>query len=167
VTYSCIEQLGFAGTNGNIGSNPQFLDAANWDFHLSSGSPCIDAGNGNVAPKLDIDGNLRYDDPAVTNTGTGDPAYSDIGVYECTLISSAEYAQSDLLRIYPNPSTGIFTIAGADIQQIEVYSLNGILIYSSRDNSTREINLGQQPKGLYLIKIKTNRGLVVKRVVIY
>jgi hypothetical protein len=47
VTYSDV-QGGHAGT-GNIDANPLFADAAYGDYHLSPGSPCIDAGNNAAA----------------------------------------------------------------------------------------------------------------------
>jgi parallel beta-helix repeat protein len=46
---------------GNIDSDPNFVDAANDDYHLSSGSPCIDVGdpNGVYTGQTDIDGQTR------------------------------------------------------------------------------------------------------------
>jgi hypothetical protein len=41
--YSCIEDW-TEGGDGNISSDPLFMDAGNGDFHLQTGSPCIDAG---------------------------------------------------------------------------------------------------------------------------
>ncbi|MHC4946388.1 MAG: hypothetical protein ACYTG7_25525, partial [Planctomycetota bacterium] len=41
--YCCIEGGWFEGT-GNIDEDPQFLDPGQRDFHLTYGSPCIDAG---------------------------------------------------------------------------------------------------------------------------
>ena len=51
-TYSTV-QGGYTGT-GNLSADPRFADAANGDFSLQSGSPCIDAGDP-VSP-LDADG---------------------------------------------------------------------------------------------------------------
>jgi hypothetical protein len=49
------------------------------DFHMTSGSPCIDAGTSDGAPEFDLDGNNRYDDP---NTGGGTDTDYDIGACE-------------------------------------------------------------------------------------
>jgi len=54
VDFSDVED-GFTGV-GNINADPLFLDAANYDFHLLAGSPCIDAGDPGFA--FDCDGTL-------------------------------------------------------------------------------------------------------------
>jgi len=80
VTYSNVEG-GYTGT-GNINSNPSFVGSGDDYYDIQSGSPCIDAGNGNVAPSTDILGRSRVDDTGVSDTGTGTPTYTDIGAYE-------------------------------------------------------------------------------------
>jgi hypothetical protein len=66
-TFSCIQD-GDAGV-GNISGNPAFVDAASSDFHLTSGSPCINTGTSTGAPATDLDGVARDATP-------------DMGAYE-------------------------------------------------------------------------------------
>ena len=77
----CDIQGGYTGT-GNIDSNPSFVDAANNDFHLNAGSPCIDAATSNNAFNFDIELTARWDDPNTPNTGDGTDPYYDIGAFE-------------------------------------------------------------------------------------
>jgi hypothetical protein len=44
---------------GNIEADPKFINEARRDFHLDSGSPCIDSGTDAGAPEYDIDGDPR------------------------------------------------------------------------------------------------------------
>ena len=72
------------GSNGNIWGNPLFTDPDNGDFRIAANSPCVDAGDGSVAPATDYWGQPRMDVKRVKDTGTpnGDGVCPDIGIYE-------------------------------------------------------------------------------------
>lgn len=86
VEYSLIEG-GWPGV-GNIDAAPLFVDAPNGDFRLTSGSPCIDAGNNLAVPPglfTDLDGKRRFiDDPLTLDTGHPGGLWPivDMGAYE-------------------------------------------------------------------------------------
>lgn len=69
VSHCITSDAGFAGVNGNINADPDFVNPNNGDFHLASGSPAIDAGTTVGAPTIDLEGNPRNGD-------------CDIGAYE-------------------------------------------------------------------------------------
>jgi hypothetical protein len=82
VTYSDIGQDGYAGSNGNINSDPLFVDflqadidapIAGGDFHIMPDSPAKNVANNSDAPADDVDGQTR---PRIA----GDPA--DMGADE-------------------------------------------------------------------------------------
>jgi hypothetical protein len=65
VSYSIINQSGFAGVNHNIGSDPMFVNPSQGDFHLQPGSPAIGAGTGAGAPFGDLECKVRAAPPAI------------------------------------------------------------------------------------------------------
>ncbi len=75
LNYSCSPGLTGAG---NITNDPQFVDAANSNFHLKATSPCIDAGNNAYATNgvTDFDGNPRIVNGTV-----------DMGAYEYQFVT--------------------------------------------------------------------------------
>ena len=82
VTYSDVDQDGYAGNSGNIRQDPLFVDPTNGNFRLQPTSPCIDAATSDGAPSEDMEDFPRYDDPLVSNTGGGTDPYYDMGAYE-------------------------------------------------------------------------------------
>jgi len=76
---------------GDISADPLFVDLSGSDYHLSEGSPCIDAALSDDAPETDFDGRVRYDDPDTEpDIGTGECTYYDIGAYEYYLICECD-----------------------------------------------------------------------------
>lgn len=72
------------------GQDPNFVDAANGNFALSANSPAIDAADATVAgfEATDRMGTTAVDDPNVTDTGVGTPAFADRGALERTPLSA-------------------------------------------------------------------------------
>jgi hypothetical protein len=72
-----------------------------------------------------------------------------------------------IINFYPNPSTGIFTIKGNNIQSIEITNINGQTIKQLTINNERYmLDLSEQPKGIYFIKIKNDDFISVKKIVV-
>ena len=77
-SYGDVGDGHFAGSNGNIAVDPHFVDAANGDFRLRFGSPCIDVGDpATPTGVLDLAGNVR---PIDGDLDTQERA--DIGAFE-------------------------------------------------------------------------------------
>ncbi len=131
---------------GNIDENPLFEN----NYHLSSGSPCIDAGTPDTTglhlPPWDLDGNVRIWD------GNGDSlAIVDMGCYE---FGAPFYGVDDppdnqmgfqLYPNYPNPfsnSTNIsFNIPGTSKTfQIKIYNIKGQIVKTIDSNNTGQIS---------------------------
>ena len=77
VNYSTVEG-GYAGT-GNSSADPLFRDRPNYDYHLLSASPAIDAGT-NSAPSIS-----SYDlagVPRILDGNSDSSAIADMGAYE-------------------------------------------------------------------------------------
>lgn len=70
---------------------------------------------------------------------------------------------SDELKIYPNPSFGVFNVEVTNIiiDKIEVYNLLGTLVYESNNISTiNKFDISQLAAGVYAIKLFNNGQLL-------
>lgn len=85
-------------------------------------------------------------------------------------LSIDDVSLTDNFNVYPNPSKGIFNISwntDEDIE-IEVYNYLGKRIVKSKqtNDNVYQIDLSNQSKGIYLIKINTSGKQVIKKVVL-
>jgi hypothetical protein len=91
------------------------------------------------------------------------PSFSSISVNwvpVITAVNDPELAKQ--YNVFPNPTSGIIKVSGDHITGIQVLNHAGAFI--GQANST-SIDLGDQPDGIYYLRIKTENGVVTKKVV--
>ena len=69
------------------------------------------------------------------------------------------------IRVYPNPSNGIFEIKGSNITFVKVIDIKGQTV-NVEINSFNRIDLTSQEKGVYFLKIYNNESVVMRKIVI-
>jgi hypothetical protein len=89
-------------------------------------------------------------------------------------VSVAE-KETTKLSVYPNPSTGIFNVQipaiTSGIATIQVFDASGRKVYSTEvsaisGNQNQQINLSNQPKGNYVVKMNLDGKLFTEKVVV-
>ncbi len=77
----------------------------------------------------------------------------------------------DLISIFPNPNSGIFSLEVDDlkIESVEIFDLQGRLFFQKiiTDNPpVISINLKYATSGIYLVKVKTPEGVLTKKIIL-
>lgn len=100
----------------------------------------------------------------VGNGSTATSITSPELVSNCTL--SVEEAILESISIYPNPTKSIISIVSKDaIQFIQVFDYQGRMVSSKSENSPVVVqDFGALQNGIYLVRIQTNIGTVIKKV---
>ena len=74
---------------------------------------------------------------------------------------------NNLIKVYPNLTTGIITVKGKNIQSVEVINISGQTVYIIKNKSEKiTVNLSNLRKGVYFVKVTTNKGTVVEKIVL-
>lgn len=70
-------------------------------------------------------------------------------------------------NIYPNPTSGVFTISGENVKTILISDITGKIVLEKAVNTNQiDIDLSGYPKAVYLIKVATEEGIGVKKLVL-
>jgi hypothetical protein len=78
------------------------------------------------------------------------------------------------MNVYPNPNSGIFTFAAADVNAkemtIEIVTIEGQVIKSDKFNNvqgnfTEEINMNEFANGVYFMRVTTDGSVFTQRIV--
>ena len=71
----------------------------------------------------------------------------------------------DRFELYPNPIDDyLYITTEENINKIEIYNIMGVMILE-KDSTSNKIDLSDLNNGIYFIKIKTDKGTIVKRIV--
>ena len=88
--------------------------------------------------------------------------------------STHDLSTADLVNVYPNPGSGLFTLdwnaGGTSDLEIEILSMNGSLIYSNSYRNisilSEQIDLRNEAPGIYLLRIRSSEGTAVRKLII-
>lgn len=115
-------------------------------------------------------------DSAYTAPANGDYAVivtSALGCTDtsvCTTVSEVGFDQNDLslVRIYPNPTNGNFTIQAANATAINyvIYDIYGRVLMSNVLVELETIDLGNVEKGIYFIQLDLNDQRLTKKIIL-
>ncbi|MDR2979837.1 MAG: fibronectin type III domain-containing protein, partial [Bacteroidales bacterium] len=93
---------------------------------------------------------------------------------EFTETSISDYEKSNLITIYPNPTTGelkMEKLGNFEIENVAVFDVYGKNIHSftgqliTPNSSTFTIDISHLPAGVYFFKITTDEGVMMKKIV--
>ena len=92
------------------------------------------------------------------------PSFKSVTINWTTGVTGTrtELPRNNTVVIYPNPGSGVFTILGEDIGEVEVSSLSGNVVSYSRGPV---IDLTEKPKGIYFAKIKAGKEVFVRKII--
>lgn len=111
-------------------------------------------------PRIDEFGDTVFQSDGVTPQWVGN--WESLGSHACNCAPDASINENALanVTIYPNPSTGIFYVKGAEaISTVEVYNGLGQKVTTIDSNSKAIVTIDLKSKsGLYIVKLIDNKG---------
>lgn len=94
----------------------------------------------------------------------------DTGIANTTFenLSVNVFPIDNLVTVYPNPAQNEVTIKGDSLlQSIELYDVQGRLLWTKiRNENSISIDISAQSSGIYFLKIKTEKGFKIEKLII-
>lgn len=176
---ACRDTFRFHEGEGDFGrgythkASAMVFENGEWNY---LGEPCFSANE------------VMYPNITVADNGTAFIGYADISStpyrFFATVMKLGDMSplevqpvkkNESLFNVYPNPVKNSFTIIyqskETDIINLKVKSLSGAVIYYTTEQSFfgtfgKEIDIGQNPPGLYFVELTTGKERLVRKVVI-
>ncbi len=140
---------GFTGVDGSVPASVNDGDVATYSFSYTVPS-------GQKPEDMHLIG-------MIIDQNTGEIVNADM--IESPVTTGVTKVENTSINIYPNPSTGLVNIKGADNSRIEVLNSVGQLVLTVSNASNMEtVNLSNFDNGTYIIRITTNEQVSVKKI---
>ncbi|WP_367172507.1 endonuclease [Winogradskyella sp.] len=155
IRYNGLEVVnGFPSTTGQLGDLATLLD-----WHRNDPPDDFEMNRNNVVYNWQFNRNPFIDQPDLVEYIWG----NNVGdVWDETL--GIEHLDLDKISVYPNPTNGRLNITGSEINDVEIYSIEGKLLRQYK-NVERYIDI-DLVSGLYLVRLKNSNGAVVRKIII-
>lgn len=129
------------------------------------------ADHGNILYKIKTKKSLKQGD-RVTNTANiyfdyNFPIVTNDANTQFGVLGLEEYTIDKSIKIYPNPAKDKITInADTILQSIQLYDIQGRLLQTVIENNTTTIiDLTRRASGVYLLKVTTDKGVKVEKII--
>jgi hypothetical protein len=129
-------------------------------------SLCTHAGGDVYVTGAFTSPSLAFGSTTLTNAGSYDIFVTKLG-YVTSMAGSSGHSISIL--IYPNPSSGLFTIQSQErIHSIEIFNVPGERIYHAEAglSSVVKVDISGQPAGIYILQLKTEKGTAMEKLMV-
>jgi len=151
----------------NIVNNPVLTDIMVFDREVSIGGNLTIEKNGQLS-ECDVQAVCDYlalnGTANIQNNGTRCNTLEEVTA-ACTVSTNGTIEGNDII-VFPNPSDGVFNLAGVDyVDEIQVYDSAGRMVYST-DNQISTINISSLPQGIYWLKIRIDQSNTYEKVFI-
>jgi Leucine-rich repeat (LRR) protein len=136
----------------------------------ASGNPPV-GGHGDVLFKIKTKGDLSENDTVLQRAGIyfdyNFPVITNDAETTFAELSNPIFEFDNTVKIYPNPTSSIINIASDfDIESIELYDVQGrILERHFETASFTKLDISGKSKGIYFLKIKTEKGSKIEKLV--
>jgi len=142
----------------------------NINLVAASGNPPV-GGHGDVLFKIKSLSNLESGDVAIKSAKIyfdyNAPIDTNMAETTYSNLNSAVFQLDNSVSIAPNPTNGIVNITSKfNIKSMELFDVQGrILETSLEQSSTSKIDLSSKQNGIYFLKVNTENGSKVEKIV--
>jgi len=163
--------------SGNLAGHVTGYQVRSKKHSVSSWGAWVSAGNGNSFTVSGLISNTSYDFQLRGNC-TGGAKTGNSATLTCSTtlkLAGEEGSDAPSVAVYPNPTSGEFKVelngfASGSTLDLKVTNVLGQVVYNengiSSDNSTLEVNLNDQPEGLYSLEVSDGTNRYVQNVIL-
>ena len=137
----------------------------------AAGNPPV-GGHGDVLFKIKTKNNLVTNDTVLQKAGIyfdyNFPVVTNDAETTFATLNNPSFEQDNTIKIYPNPTKGTINItSNFNIQTIELYDIQGRVLETHLEESATAttIDISNKSKGIYFLKIKSDNGIKVEKIV--
>jgi len=106
-------------------------------------------------------------DPSLDNSGKFNVNSMSVITKATLLATGIGQPTGSHIRIYPNPTQGVFTIEGIDDNtNVRIFNAFGEEIFVNRLSAPGKIDLTGHTKGVYFVRIESAKGTIVQKLVL-
>lgn len=96
-----------------------------------------------------------------SQTPANEPSFNDISFSWMPSGNAINDVDIESISILPNPTKGLLNINADNYKKVEVYSITGELVLKS---ASKKIDITNQAKGVYFVRIETENAVYTRRV---